>query len=204
MSTPSVQCSKLTANCSRLSGQPSQSPTGSSDTSCRTGLRISNNGTSWIHAKHPMGSTRQRRPDAEVGDGTHEERGAAWRAGRFASTGIALGAVAQRHGGGRPQCAHCCAALCHVRIGSAQLLSHDLTPARLAPQEGLHRALRLLEGGDFADPGASGAEVRRHLISFLLRRIGASPVRALTGLLFGTLTSSCRGTIDPARLSYAD
>ena len=37
-----------------------------------------------------MGSTRERRPNTDVGDGTPEERGAAWSAGRSASTGLHL------------------------------------------------------------------------------------------------------------------
>ena len=39
---------------------------------------------------------------------------------------------------------------------------------------------------------------------FFFSPLLASPVRALTRPLPGTLTSSCRGTIDPARLSYVD
>ena len=67
------------------------------------------------------------------------------------------------------------AALCQILVGSTQLLSHDLTIARLEPQAGLRWALRLLEKScDFAYHGASGAELRRHLTSFLLRRFGLS------------------------------
>ena len=52
-------------------------------------------------------------------------------------------AAVQRHGGGRPKSAQRCAALCQVLIRSAQLLSHDLTKARLEPQGSFHWALRL-------------------------------------------------------------